>query len=122
MQSDPRVVPQTGGQGMVDVHHTIWLGCDIQVIVESVQLSCDGSEGSVLPQTKEEGHHGVTLFAPLALWNVVHSPKLILPQELGWGAVEHADKRQHLHTIRHVDETLHHGAAGNQVECPHPIN
>ena len=62
----------------------------MQVIVEneqlltSVQLSCDGSEGSVLPQTEEEGLQGVTLFAPFALWNVVHNPQLILPQELGW--------------------------------------
>ena len=70
---------------MVDVHHKVWLGCDIEVVVKSeqlltsVQLNCDGSEGSVLPQTEEEGHQGVTLFAPLALWNVVHGPQLILP-------------------------------------------
>ena len=63
----------------------------------------------------------VTLFAPLALWNVVRSPQLILPQELG-SAAEHADKRQHPFSIRHVDETLHHGAAENQVECPNPTN
>ena len=45
----------------------------------------------MLPQTEEERHQGVTLFAPVALWNVVHSPPTILPQELGWGAVEHTD-------------------------------
>ena len=32
---------------------------------------------------------------------MVHNPELILPQELGWGSVEHPDKGQDLHSIGH---------------------
>ena len=44
----------------------------------------------------------------------------VIVKELEWGAIEQTDK--HLHFIRHVIETLLHGAAGNEVECFHPIN
>ena len=103
VQCDPRLVPQVGGQRVVDV------SCHIEVVVKGeqvfapAQLSGHGHQSSVLPQTKEEGHQGVSLFALLALWDVVHNPELI----------EHSDKGQDLHSIGHVDETLHHGAAGD---------
>ena len=84
VQCDPRLVPQVGGQRVVDVYHSVWLRCHIEVVVKGeqvfapAQLSGHGHQSSVLPQTEEEGHQGVSLFAPLALWDVVHNPELIL--------------------------------------------
>ena len=55
----------------MDVYHSVWLRCHVEVIKKSKdvftssQLSCHWGQGSVLPQTEEEGHQRVSLFAPL---------------------------------------------------------
>ena len=52
----------------------------------------------------------------------MHCALLVLPQERRWGAVKHPDKWQQLLTSFHVEQPLHHGIAGYEVERPNAVN
>ena len=79
-------------------------------------------QSSVLAQSIQRWHEGVSLLTPLTLLDLMRHSLVVVPHIRGILAVKHPDERKERGQISIVVEGLQHGLPCDVVESPYPVD